>query len=131
MSETFDYNNAAEVDVRFKNRQESPIDEEKKRRIAISVIMVVAILFVALGLINFQTGRAYNVPGSIAYKNAVYETEGEIITGEGLVKTHDKVGNLQVYLKRVAPGNPYSIPYHQVYVKAGDGYVVYFLKESE
>jgi len=131
MSETFDYNDASEVEVRFKKRHETPIDEEKRHRIAISVIMVVAILFLALGLINFQTGRAFRVPESITYKKAVYETEGEIISGEGLSKTSDKVGNLQIYVKKVTPGSPYSIPYHQLYVKAGDGYVVYFLKESK
>lgn len=95
------------------------------------VVAFTIILFLALGWVNYRTGRTFNLPETITYKNAVYQTEGEIITGEDLVDTGDKVGNIKIYTKELKPGESQPIPSHQIWAKAGEDFVVYVLREEK
>jgi hypothetical protein len=126
MEKVFDAGEVDKVEVDFKKKPDAQIDRKDQHRVIWSVLIFVFILFLALGWVNFQAGRSFKVPATITYKNAVYETEGEIITDAGLVKTGQKVYNLQIYVEKVERGRP-----DKIYVKAGEDYVVYILKESK
>lgn len=111
-----------------------PMDDLEKRHelnVIVSFLMILLVLFLVMGWINFRSGKAFNIPKEITFQGTLYQTEGEIEDEQGLVKTDKKVNNLAIYIEKVKPGQTYSVPVHQVYVKAGGEYVVYVLKRSK
>lgn len=131
MERVSDASQAAKAKVNFKEKAKDEIDKKNQHRVIWSVLIFVFVLFLIIGLANFQAGRSFNVPASIDYRGALYQTEGEVVTGEGLVKTGDKVDNLPIYVKQAKPGKPLSMPVHRIYAKAGEDFIIYFLKGEE
>lgn len=130
MEGTFEAGAADPVKIKFKKKQEADANKRNDQRAIWLVAAFVLLLFLVIGGLNYQRGGLFTVPQSITYKNAVYLTEGEIVTGDSLARTGDKVGNLEVYVKEAAPGKPNPLPAQQIYVKAEEDYIVYFLEEE-
>ena len=131
MEEVFSGSKPKGQTVGFEQRPINKIKKRHDRQVVLSVLIIVFVLFLALGWVNFQSGKSFNIPNRITYKNALYQTEGEIVDGQELVKTGKKVDNLEIYIEEAEPGQTYSLLVHRVYVKAGEDYIVYVLKRKK
>jgi hypothetical protein len=121
----------ADTQIGLGQRAAQEIEKKHDRQVVASALIIVFIIFLAVGWVNFQTGQSFNIPEKLTYGNAIYQTEGEIIEKEDLVKTGEKVDSLEIYVEKAEPGKTYSIPAHKVFVKAGQDYIVYILKKNK
>jgi len=128
MEKAFDTSNAK---AGFDKKPQTRTELINQHRAIWLVVVFTIILFLALGWVNYRAGRTFNLPETITYKSTAYQTEGEITTGESLVDTGDKVGNIKIYTKELKPGESQPIPPHQIWAKAGEDFVVYVLKEEK
>jgi hypothetical protein len=131
MDEVFDQGKVDKPQIDFNKRPISHDERKHEHQVIWSVFAVVFILFLVLGLTNFQSGRSFNMPERVTYQDALYQTEGEIVEGENLIGTGDKVNDLEIYTEKATPGKTYSRPAHQVYLKAGKDFVVYVLEKKK
>ncbi len=109
---------------------ENEIEKKHDRQVVISVLIVVFMVFLVVGWVNFQSGKSFNVPDQIMYENAVYHTQGEIIEAEDLTSTGQKIDKMEIYIVEATSGKTYSKPAHKVFLKVGEDYVVYVMKKS-
>ena len=131
MDEVFDKGKVDKPRIGFEKRPISHDQRKHERQVIWPVLVVVFILFLVLGWANFQSGRSFNMPDRITYQDALYQTEGEIVEGENLIGAGDKVNDLEIYVEKATPGKTYSMPAHQIYLKAGEDFVVYVLKKKK
>ena len=123
--------NKADAPIGLRERAREAAERKHDRQVIVSVFVAVFIIFLAVGWVNFQTGESFKIPERITYGNAVYQTAGEIIEEDDLIKTGEQVDNLEIYIKKAKPGKTYSMPAHKVFLKAGEDYIVYVLKKNK